>query len=440
MTNREIPARSALVLAMVAAVFLSAAPVFASGFFIPEVGARAMGRGGATVVGGDDLTALYINPANLAQLEGTNVYMDVAWAEFHTYYRREPYLPSVHNMNPFDPVQFAAISSNFGLKGWTFAYGAYGPYGVTNRWPSTGPQRYNVIETNATEVYQSLGVGWKPIDYLRIGLDACLVNLGLENYYGFTVLKDRTPAFDTVARLDANTSYVPSWAAGVVITPVPHWFEVGFSYLPVFNVTVTGSLTATMPPLYGAILGLSNDVYKDKLSMPLHFPPLYRGGGRFMFGDLFDIEYDACYFPWTVLPYYDVHLQKQNVIKNFKYPLEWRNTWNHRLGTTVKIDEHWKVSAGYQHEDSATPQSIGGLETPRHIASGGFTVRYFGVDLDLSYAHVFQADVDVPPVTNSNSPLDDGRGRYKSSYDFFVSSFNINFERMYYAFNGKKPW
>ena len=49
------------------------ATVFSAGFEIPDNGTRSLGRGGAFVVGAQDLTALHYNPARLAQLGGTRL-------------------------------------------------------------------------------------------------------------------------------------------------------------------------------------------------------------------------------------------------------------------------------------------------------------------------------------------------------------------------------
>ena len=51
-------------------ICLAPTAAFASGFFHPEVGARSIARGGATVVGNEDLSAFYVNIANLAQVDG----------------------------------------------------------------------------------------------------------------------------------------------------------------------------------------------------------------------------------------------------------------------------------------------------------------------------------------------------------------------------------
>lgn len=411
----------------------------ASGFFHPEVGARAFSRGGAAVVGGSDLSAFYSNVANLANVDGTNIYGAVCFDIIHTYYRREPYLPAVRNSNPFDPIQFFGVSSDFGLDTWTFGFAVYGPYGVTNRWPETGPQRYNVIETNAMQIYYSLGAAWNPKDWIRIGVKASLVNFKLLNYYGFSVLKDRNEAFDVTGEFVAYTEFVPSWGAGIVLAPAPNWFEVGFYYLPKFDVEVMGRVKAEMPDLYGAILG--GKTFEDDLTLPINYPPMYKGGARFIYKDLFDIEFDVAFVPWSTLQYYDIDLKGEEILADFKYPLGWQDSWNYRVGGTYKFNPHWWVHGGYQFDETANPESISGIETDRHIVAGGLTMRFFGMDIDVGYGHIFQKDVETPPPTGEfESGLDDARGRYKTSYDTIIGAVNFNIERMYYAFNGRRPW
>ncbi|MDP8225520.1 MAG: outer membrane protein transport protein [Candidatus Lernaella stagnicola] len=411
----------------------------ASGFFHPEVGARNFARGGAAIAGGTDLACFYVNMANLAQLDGTNIYGNAAFDVFHTYYRREPYLPAVRNSNPFDPIQFMGISSDFGLDSWTFGFAVYGPYGVTNRWPEKGPQRYNIIEANVLQIYYSLGVAWNPKDWIRVGVKGSVVNFKLLNFYGFTVLGDRNQSFDVTAKFLAYTEFVPSWGAGIVLAPIPNWVEVGFSYLPEFNVTVLGEVVGEMPQLYGVLLG--GRIFSDDLTLPIHYPPIYRVGTRFIYKDKGDFELALMYIPWSYLQYYDIDLEGEEVMQDFKFPLNWKDTWNYRAGGTYKFNDHWWIHGGYQFEQTANPEWISGLETDRHIVSTGLTVRYFGMDIDFGYGHVFQDDVDTPPPPPTfESELDDGRGRYKSSYDVFLGAINFNIERMYYAYHGRRPW
>jgi long-subunit fatty acid transport protein len=430
------PARSLLLFAL---VFMVPSMSWASGFFHPEIGARTFSRGGAGIVGCSDLSAFFTNISNIANVDGTNIYVLVNYDFFHTYYRREPYQQAVRNSNPFDPIQFFGVSSDFGLDTWTFAYAVYGPYGVTNRWPAEGPQRYNVIETNAIQVYNSLAVAWNPKDWIRVGVKASLVNFRLINYYGFSVLKDRNEAFDVTAEFNAYTEFVPSWGAGMVLSPIPHWFEIGFSYLPEFNVTVIGRVKGEMPDLYGAILG--GKIFEDDIKLPLAYPEQYKMGARFIYKEKFDFEMAAVYIPWSKLQNYDIDLKSEEVLEDFKYPLNWGDTWSYRAGGTFKFNEHWWVHSGYMFDQSANPEWINGVETDRHGVTAGLTMRFFGMDVDMGYGHLFQYDVETPPPpTTFESELDDGRGRYKTDYDIIIAAVNFNIERMYYAYHGRRPW
>jgi len=398
-----------------------------------------MAKGGATVVGGDDLSCFYVNIANLANVDGTNLYGAVDFDFFHTYYRREPYQQASWNSNPFDPIQTIVVSSDFGLEHWTFGFGVYGPYGVTSRWSPTGPARYNIIESNTLQIYYSLGAAWNPTDWIRIGASASLVNFKLINYYGFSVLKDRNPDTDVIGKFAAWTDFVPSWGAGIVVAPIPHWFEIGFSYLPEFNVTIMGTVSGELPKMYAAILGYS--VFEDNLRIPLNYPPMYRGGARFIYKDIFDIEADVEFIPWSMLKYYDVDLEKEELLADFKYPLQWRDTWNYRIGGSYRLNPHWRFYTGYQYEQTANPPDLGGMEADRNYFGGGLTMSYFGMDLDFGYTHIFQDDVETPPPPpDFESELDDGRGRYKTSYDVLVGAITFNIERMYQAYRGHKPW
>jgi len=411
----------------------------ASGFFHPDIGPRTSARGGANVVGGDDLSAFWMNTANLANVDGTNIYLATSYEFFHTYYRREPYQGASRNINPYDNVQFAGLSSDFGLDTWTFGFGVFGPYAVTNRWKRDGPQRYNIVEANVFMPIYALTAAWNPIKYVRIGAQASLVNFRLVNEYGFSVLHDRNPEFDVIATLDAWSEFTPGYAFGIVIAPIPDWLEIGFSYNGQYDVIIEGDISAEMPKLYGTILG--ENPYTDKLRMDLTFPPIYRGGIRFIYKKLFDIEFASTFIPWTKLPYYDINFEKGDIIEDFKYPLEWDDTFDFRLGGTWFINEHWRLHGGAAYEQTANPPHISGLESPRKIGAGGFTMSYFGMDFDASYMHIYQEDVETPlPGPDFASELDDGRGKYKTSYDVFVGAINFNIERMYEAFNGHRPW
>src|SRR5512132_2754394 len=60
-------------------LLFTAATSFASGFRLPEAGAKAMGMGFAFTAQADDPSAIYFNPAGLTQLKGQNVMIGVTY-------------------------------------------------------------------------------------------------------------------------------------------------------------------------------------------------------------------------------------------------------------------------------------------------------------------------------------------------------------------------
>lgn len=429
-------ARKALLVVVFLLLFSSVC--FGSGFFTPEVGTKAIARGGAFIAGCDDLSALYLNPGALSRIKGTNLYLNVNYDIMHTYYRREPYMNAVWNRNPLDVIPFLGVSSDFNLEDWTFAFGLYGPYGVTQRYPYNGPQRYAVLEANSVQIYYALGVGWTPFRWVRIGADLLMTQFSKEDYYGFSILKDRNPKYDIEAAFLAESDFIPSWSAGIILEPVP-WVNLAFSYISRSQPILKGTLTATMPDFYSALLGY--DVYEDKISVFLDYPDQFRGGIRYIYRDIFDIEAAFSYIPWSSVSKFPVDLEKEELLEDFDLELLWEDSWSYRLGGSYRINDHWQLHAGYFWENPATPDRTlgpGGIEGDRNNFSGGVTLSYFGFDFTVAYAHIFMDDreTDAPDVPGT---MDDGHGRFKSSFDYIAGAFNINFEKMYYTFKGYNP-
>lgn len=417
---------------------LVSSDVFASGFFTPEVGAKAVGRGGAFIAGADDLTALYLNPGALSRVKGTDFLLQCNWDIMRTWYRREPYKDAVRNRNPIDPIQFLAISSDFRLEDWTFAIGLYGPYGVTQRYPYNGPQRYSVLEANSVQVYYALGIGWHPLRWLRIGLNGMITQFSKEDYYKYSVLGDNNPKYDVTVQFVAESDYLPTWSAGIILEPVS-WFQLAFSYIAPSDPLLQGSLTAELPEFYASILGYK--IYDDDITVQLNYPEQYKGGARYIFRNIFDIELAFSYIPWSKLKTFPVDLASEELIADFDLPLYWLDSWSIRLGGTARYQDHWEFHLGYFHEDPATPEKTlgpGGVEAKRDAPSIGITMKYFGLDLTFSYAHVFMEDRENANP-NKDSELGDGRGKYKGSFDHLAGAININFEKVYYTFKGRGP-
>ncbi|MCZ7585663.1 MAG: outer membrane protein transport protein [Deltaproteobacteria bacterium] len=422
---------------LIGILFAAAVPSFGGGFFTGEIGARASGKGGANIVGEDTLNALAINPAALYRSRGTNLMLQNDFDIYHTSYRREPYLETSYNRNPLDNIQSIFVATDFHLeKDFTLGFGIFGPYGVTIRYPDNSPARYNALDINSVQVNFALEASWKVADWLAVGGGPTLVSSRIENYYGFSVLRDRNAAYDVKAQFAARKDYAPGWIAGVIVSPAP-WFEFGGSYVPRSpNLAFEGTVTAELPDFYGVILG--QNVFKDNIRATIDYPEYWRFGARYIHKDLFDVEVGASFIPWSLVSGYDVDLEQETILEDFVLELGWQDAWTYRAGTDWRLNEHFRVRGGAFYEEQVAPDSSlggGSIETAKTGVGTGFTISLLGVTTDWAYQHIFVEPYSVPPNPAADV-TDDGRGEIRASYDRFIGAVNLNFEKILRTYKG----
>ena len=123
--------------ALVGASAIAGSALADGGYYQGALGARAAGRGGAFVARADDVTAVAINPAGLAQLDGTVIEIGNQVGYNGYDYTRAPTLDygqtgtplvsfnKVSNGAPWQPaLPFIGVASRLGLHDWSFALSA----------------------------------------------------------------------------------------------------------------------------------------------------------------------------------------------------------------------------------------------------------------------------------------------------------------------------
>jgi len=417
-------------------VVVSSTLAFGAGFFVLDLGVKTYGRGGASIAKADDLTCLYLNPAGLSKIKGTNLRGEFVWGIMDIEYQREEWQDPVYNKNPGDPLPLGAISTDFGLDDWSFAFGAYGPYGVGVIYDEDTPQRYAALDVLTLAPFLELAASWHPLNWLRLGFGLANVWLFRYDHYAYSFLGDNNTKYDITAYFWGQSYDTFSWIAGLIVQPTEK-LEFGFSYIPEMIARLYGKLEADLPPLYAALLG--TDVYKDELTMTTTIPQTIRGGVRYVFTDRFDLELDVTWTQWSRQDKFDIDLKDEPIIKDFVMPKDNQDTWNFRIGGDYQITDVLTVRTGYYFDQpAAKPKNLGpgGVETDRHAVGAGMTISHWGIDLDLGYMHVFQVPLKITDYEPAGE-LADGRGEYVSSFDFLGVAMNINFGNLAKAHRGE---
>lgn len=238
----------------------------AGGFDLMPIGTRPLGRGGAYNARADDGMALFYNPAMLADIDdfvslqlgaGLAVW-DACVTRPGTYgdtydsvsqptiFGADPdsapfyFAPYSPICNSGDPQIVPSITATFRiLPELTLAVGVWTPGGVgqarfgnadgTVTLPggvrAPAPTRYAVLERNLLLFAPSVGVGWRPVDWLRVGFTFQwgIASADFTNYTNTgTGGASEDPSNDIRTRLQVFDPFIPAGILSVHVVPHPN--------------------------------------------------------------------------------------------------------------------------------------------------------------------------------------------------------------------------
>ncbi len=395
----------------------------AAGFYIPDVGSRCLGRGAAFSAKADDLTAIYHNPAGLADLRGIQIILDVGLmnkiAGFDPAGENNVEYSPVRASEIVSPIPFIGISSDFRSNNFTLGFAAYGPYGVPAvKFPEEGPQRYNIVESSLEEVHYTLAAGFKLTDWLSFG-----VNFGLVDLYVSQNMKFFTGINDADLTYNLSAHGAKSWVLGS-LWKIYKGFEAGLSYQPKISAMLEGYMMAKEIPLLPEI--------SDNLKVNIELPPILRSGFRYRFNKGSDIEVDLVWTGWSTIKNYTGIFETGSLfgIQKVIFPKNWRDTISIRVGGDYGITEKITLRAGYFYDQRAAPMETidaSSIDLDGHGVTAGVSYNLSRYIFSLSYAHIFMPDANVensiagaqvyPPVLKTTIR---SNGRYYAQWNILV--------------------
>lgn len=443
-----------------------AAPALADGgYYSGALGARAAGRGGAFVARADDVTAVAINPAGLANIDGT-VFEFSNQFSYNSYgYTRAPtpdwgnaqngvaptvVFDTVHNGTPVQAADpFIGVASNLGLTNWGFAIAAFAPPGISReQFPESGGQRYLMVNREAIILDYAISAAWKFRDVFGVGATAEWISVP-RLVYSLVINGNPAPAAanpvssmdDIVATTTGSDPFAFNAIVGAWVRPTPS-FELGLAgqIIPANIVThSTLSLSALDKAHLGDVMLLRDGSAASDVTVKLPLPLLVRAGGRYRHlaggREIYDLELDVEYETWSRANQFTVDtkgLEAYAVGANQTIPLgqitvakQWRDTVSVKLGGDFALlPDRWTLRAGAYYETAVAPSAYANVDFPGGTQIGGavgaslFLRRRW--ELALAYQLRFQPSVTVseanarvfqqtpaspcaPPYTDPNS-------------------------------------
>jgi long-chain fatty acid transport protein len=479
-----------------AALFLTLSlwtgPSWGAGYYSTDVGVRAgLGRAGAFVARADDQTAAWYNPAGFADQKGTHFQLDDSFIKQSIFFQRTD--ASGQNMgfpvgNTATPrwVPFLGVSSDFGLRDWTFALSAFGPHGRAMRYPELGTQRYTLISTNVTEAFVQLSAAWRPLPKLRIGFAF--------RYEYLKATQDRKLSISgTPGNEDLNDvglfytvtdSFSPNFQLGALWTPHP-FLTLGVGWRPYLPVDASGDLgvnAADVERLRQTMfrnLGICGS--KDAnpcdprapgnaaqlIDVTFAMPNILRAGVRVHEPDprarQWDVELDFVWERWTgfgqltTVPrniYYTLASTTPTRLTKIVEDKNYGDAFSLRLGGEVEIiPGRLVLRAGAFYETSAVPArslSVALVDSDKIGVSFGLSLKTSWLEMSLGYTHIqlFERSVRDSVVRQINltylaigvqdqAPVV-GNGIYRSGWDNLGIGLRVSFDALYAALKGNK--
>jgi long-chain fatty acid transport protein len=353
--RREMRLGAALTLGFVTTLAFAVVPCLAqaSGFHIDEQDARATGRAGAVTASTDNPSAIYYNPAGIADLSGVQMSVGGALVRADASFTSADD-GSVTNVNKENILLPQAFISWRASELVSLGIGFYAPYGLALEWPASSPGRTNIRKADLRTFFISPIFGlnlsrWAPGLSVGGGVDLVPAGVRLDRdiLFGSDVA---TVAFD-------GSAFGIGGRVGLEYHP-PSLPALGFglSYRSPVALEFSGKADFDAALAYRASLPPDGDI---ETSVTL--PQMVTAGVVLSPVREFELELDVNWRGWSSYDELAVELPDGSVTREAK---DWNDSFTLRLGTEYTFDERWSVRAGGVWDQAPVPSNRLDFQVP----------------------------------------------------------------------------
>lgn len=378
--------RRLLLLCSAILVFFISAPlcVFGNGFYIYEQGAKAVGMGGAFTAQADDPSAIFYNPAGIAQLNGTQVMAGLSPIMPSATFKSDGATAMSTAGRTWDAEDHTWIIPHFYIthkvnEKVSIGLGSYSNFGLGTEWPDDFEGKFTTGAGKAfiKTVTISPVLGYEPVKGLSFGFGPTYryIDISLRNRLLFGASPATSPT--GVSRLTGN-----DWDWGYVfgvryqITPT---LSAGASYLS----EVTHDLHSGVSKVSYPNGTTSRQGAAAKITLPATatFGLAYKRAA-------FTLEADAEWTEWSSYKRLRVELENGTSMESRK---NWRNTWTLRFGGQYAVNKYLDLRAGIVWDETATPRETLDPLVPsgnRWLYCLGLGINLGKLTIDLAYNYL----------------------------------------------------
>jgi len=391
---------------------LAAFPCLASvshgyGFRIADQNAEATARGDAFAATADNPSAIYYNPAGIAELDGTRALM----GGYAITLKADVELSAPGNNTKFSTINTDLQTVPTFFATWkpkdspvALGLGVYAPFGFAVEYDDNTPIRSRAIKASILHITLSPVVAWKMTDTLSIAAGPTIS-------YGKTELKQGIANLtDTFKFKGDGVAY--GFTAGVMWNP-HRMHHFGLTYRSASKIEYTGHTTVRVDPFsvatpIGAVK-VPGVATREDADAEIQLPQNIVFGYSFRPTDDWNIEFNIDWTDWESLDTVYIHQQHS---ASAPVPFNWRSSFLYEVGVTKKFDNRFLASVGYVYSEKSVPNESFSPAIPdsdRHIFSAGVGQRYDQFNWFLAYQYTYG-----PKRTIVQNTVADGDYRFNS--------------------------
>ncbi len=397
---------------LVATVFLclAAGSAMAGGYEGPGLGAKGIGMGGASIGLADEWTAIYWNPAGLAQLQGKGVGVDVSRLCIDGSDGNGVANPTPNAINkdqedvffkvlPQEPAAFSSSGVSVRSKVWLPAiggyvkkgnyhlgYGAYAPSGYKTDWKDTVggiAASYNI--EMATKVYNiSVAKNLNPRVSAGIGLN--VIGGDMEKHARKDVPGVYT--YESDGTCDGNDI---EWQAGMLFKP-SNVLQLGIVYRSGSEVALKGEARVQYPTPSGTTTPpLTVKQEKSDFTRKYNHPATCGFGIAFYAAPNLTITSDITKTMWSSMKKDVDYAVSGSILKDANTTLDWTDVTRFRTGMEYRPNSTLAIRAGLLTDPSPVPDKAISLtnviDVERIFYTLGISFVRNNLTCDLVYLH-----------------------------------------------------
>jgi long-chain fatty acid transport protein len=398
--ERHTPMKTFKTLMSAVAVLAVVAPgtAGAAGISLDLQSARGVAMAGSTIGFIDDASAIYYNPAGIAQGQGIDFMIGITGIVPFFNVTDAAGVETNGNHTLIPPPH---IYLTYGISDEvTVGIGVFTPYGLSIGWPDGYPGRFIVtnVSQKLYDINPTVAFHFGPVRFaggaqiVRATVELQRnINLGVSNPNVYTPPE---PAVDLGA-----SAWGFGGNAGIQIDLIEKVLQVGVSYRSavVYNFNNGLASFTNIPPQFQGQLhdppGNTSTETPTTVGLGLAWKPI----------SCLTLDADVTYFGWQVFQSIALTFPQTPSLNSVEQK-NWHHTWNYRVGAEWIVDEHWAIRAGILVDPTPGPTATLQPDVPdstRINFAGGFGWRAGAFHVDLGAQWIYFLPITSGEVSTS---------------------------------------